>query len=144
MRIFVDSSILLAFLTGQDGGAYRVLEDIEDGIATGYINPIVVDETIYGYLRLTTGLSSRRIRQLLAKRSGRIAGLIRSDVLPVLKLFVSLPLSAEPDDVVSLIEEYGLMPADALIALTCKQHGIGTVATLDDDFKRIPWLRTVP
>jgi len=41
------------------------------------------------------------------------------------------------------MEEYGLMPADAIIALTCKQHGINTMATLDEDFKRVPWLKVI-
>ena len=35
------------------------------------------------------------------------------------------------------MEEYGLVPADAVIALTCKQHGINTIATLDKDFMRV-------
>ena len=62
MRIFMDSSIILAFLAGQDEQAYRIIEDVENHIITGYINAIVVDEVIHGYLRLTTGISSKRIR----------------------------------------------------------------------------------
>jgi len=42
------------------------------------------------------------------------------------------------------MEEYGLMPTDAIIALTCSQHGINAIATLDEDFKRVPWLKVVP
>ncbi|BES81802.1 PIN domain-containing protein [Pyrodictium abyssi] len=69
MRIFVDSSVILAFLAGQDQRAYRIIEKVEDHAITGYINAIVVNEVIYGYLRLATGLSSKRIRQLLAKET---------------------------------------------------------------------------
>ena len=56
--------------------------------------------------------------------------MIKDEVQPALKLFTTLPLAAEPGEVTGLIEEYGLMPADALIALTCRQHEISVIATL--------------
>jgi len=65
MRVFVDTSVILAFLAGQDDRARKLLKEVENREITGYINPLVVDEVIYGYLRLTTRLSSRRIRELL-------------------------------------------------------------------------------
>ncbi|MET1159486.1 MAG: PIN domain-containing protein [Thermoprotei archaeon] len=40
--------------------------------------------------------------------------------------------------------EYKLLPGDAIIALTCKHHGIDTILTFDEDFKRVPWLKVVP
>jgi len=144
MRVFVDTSIILAFLAGQDERAKDLIRRIERHEITGYINPVVIDETIYGYLRLATGLSARRIRKLLAKREERLIKMIKSEVQPVLKLFTTLPLIAEPGETVEIIEEYGLMPADALIALSCKQHELNTIATLDEDFKRIPWLEVIP
>ena len=144
MKIFVDSSIILAFLAGQDEKAYKLVEDIENHSLTGYINAIVVDEVIHGYLRLATGLSSKRIRQLLAKRDEKLVKLVKDDVEPVLKLFISLPITAEPHEIIEVMGEYGLMPADSIITLTCKHHGINTIATLDEDFKRIPWLKVLP
>ena len=144
MRIFIDSSIVLAFLAGQDERAKRLVSKVEEGAVTGYINPVVIDEVIHGYLRLATGLSSRRIRQLLARRERFLAELVRSDVVPVLELFTPLPLAASPHEVTAYMERYGLMPADAMIALTCEAYGIKTIATLDEDFKRIPWLEVVP
>ena len=144
MRIFVDSSIVLAFLAGQDERAKKLIRDIEDGIVAGYINPVVVDEVIHGYLRLATGLSSRRIRQRLARRDKFLIELVRSDAVPVLELFTLLPLAASPRRVAAYMERYGLMPADAMIALTCEDYGIKTIATLGEDFKRIPWLDVVP
>lgn len=143
MKIFADSSIILAFLAGQDEMAYKIIEAVENRVATGYINAIVVDEVIHGYLRLTTGLSSKRIRQLLAKKDKRLIELIKNDVEPILKLFITLPITLEPQEVIEVIEEYGLMPADSIIALTCKHQGIDTIATLDGDFERIPWLKII-
>jgi len=144
MKIFVDSSVILAFLAGQDERAYSVIEEIENHRTTGFINAIVVDEVIHGYLRLASGLSSKRIRQLLAKRDKRLVELISNDVKPVLELFISLPIALYPDEIINTIEEYGLMPADSVIALTCKHHGINIIATFDEDFKRVPWLKVVP
>lgn len=37
-----------------------------------------------------------------------------------------------------------LLPSDAIIALTCKHLGIGTMPTFDEDFKRVPWLKIAP
>ena len=39
---------------------------------------------------------------------------------------------------------YGLLPSDAIIALTCRHYGIDTILTFDEDFKRIPWLKVIP
>jgi predicted nucleic acid-binding protein len=144
MRVFVDSSIILAFLAGQDDRARELIRRIENREVVGYINPLVVDEVMHGYLRLTTRLSSRRIRQLLARKDEKLIDMIENDVLPVLKLFISLPLAAEPVEIFRFMKEYGLMPADALIAVTCKHYSIDTIATLDEDFKRIPWLKVIP
>ena len=144
MKIFVDSSVILAFLAGQDERAYSVIEEIENHRTTGFINAIVVDEVIHGYLRLASGLSSKRIRQLLAKRDKRLVELISNDVKPVLELFISLPIALYPDEIINTIEEYGLMPADSVIVLTCKHRSIETLATFDEDFKRVPWLKVVP
>ncbi|MCE4599614.1 MAG: PIN domain-containing protein [Desulfurococcales archaeon] len=43
-----------------------------------------------------------------------------------------------------IIAQYRLLPTDAQIALTCRYYGISTIASLDEDFKRVPWLRTIP
>jgi predicted nucleic acid-binding protein len=40
--------------------------------------------------------------------------------------------------------QYGLLPSDAIIALTCKHYGIYTILTFDEDFKRVPWLKVIP
>jgi len=41
-------------------------------------------------------------------------------------------------------KKYRLLPADALIALTCKHYEIDTILTFDEDFKRVPWLEVIP
>jgi len=64
--------------------------------------------------------------------------------MPVLSIFITLPIVVEPRELIDAIVEYGLMPSDSIIALTCRQHGIEVIATLDEDFKRVPWLKVIP
>ena len=37
----------------------------------------------------------------------------------------------------NVAEKYGLLPNDALIAATCKHHGITKIATFDSDLKSV-------
>ena len=143
MKVFFDSSILLAFLAGQDDRALKMIKEVELNLIDGYINDVVIGEVVYGYLRLTTKLSSQRIRQLLAKRDERLLQLLE-DVKPLLEMFTSLPSNVNANEVTDVMSNYGLMPADSIIALTCKKNGVEVIATLDADFRRVPWLRVIP
>ncbi|BES82878.1 PIN domain-containing protein [Pyrodictium abyssi] len=51
---------------------------------------------------------------------------------------------AEPRQLLEIMENYKLTPSDAVIASTCRHYGIDAILTFDEDFKRIPWLRTIP
>ena len=143
MKVFFDSSILLAFLAGQDDRALKMIKEVELNLIDGYINDVVIGEVVYGYLRLTTKLSSQRIRQLLAKRDERLLQLLE-DVKPLFEMFTSLPSNVNANEVTDVMSNYGLMPADSIIALTCKKNGVEVIATLDADFRRVPWLRVIP
>ncbi|MCD6428771.1 MAG: PIN domain-containing protein [Desulfurococcales archaeon] len=48
------------------------------------------------------------------------------------------------EELKEVITKYRLLPTDAQIAITCRYHNISTIATLDEDFKRIPWLKVIP
>jgi len=39
-----------------------------------------------------------------------------------------------------MMEKYYLLPNDALIVATCRDHGIRRMATFDEDFKRVDFL----
>ncbi len=47
------------------------------------------------------------------------------------------------EDVVEIIQKYGLLPNDALIVATCKYYGIKKIATFDEDFKRVDFLDVI-
>ncbi|MCE4605741.1 MAG: PIN domain-containing protein [Desulfurococcales archaeon] len=48
------------------------------------------------------------------------------------------------DEIHETMIKYNLLPGDAIIALTCRYHGIDAILTFDEDFKRIPWLKVIP
>ncbi len=51
---------------------------------------------------------------------------------------------ATPQELIEVAKRFHLLPADALIALTCKHYGIDTILTFDEDFKKVSWLKVVP
>ena len=52
-----------------------------------------------------------------------------------------LPTSTGIDTLLEYVVKYKLLPNDALIAATCKAYDIKDIATFDEDFTRVPWLR---
>ncbi len=50
---------------------------------------------------------------------------------------------ATPQELIEVAKQFHLLPADALIALTCRHYGIDTILTFDEDFKRVSWLRVI-
>ncbi|MGB2843087.1 MAG: PIN domain-containing protein [Halobacteriota archaeon] len=42
-----------------------------------------------------------------------------------------------------IVQRYGLLPNDALIAATCKHQRINKIATFDHDFKRVDFLEII-
>ena len=83
--VFVDSNVIIHHLAG-DNKAKAIIENVESGGDTGYINQIVVSE---------------------------------------------------------VIARYGLLPNDALIAATCKHHGIMKLATFNGDFKQVDFVEII-
>ncbi|ASJ16051.1 twitching motility protein PilT [Thermococcus chitonophagus] len=43
-----------------------------------------------------------------------------------------------------VMKKYKLLPNDALIAITCGHYGIKNIATFDEDFKRVKFLKVIP
>ncbi|MGB7532729.1 MAG: PIN domain-containing protein [Halobacteriota archaeon] len=49
----------------------------------------------------------------------------------------------DKDEFILLMKNYKLLPNDALIAATCKHHGIRKIATFDSDFKEVAFLEII-
>jgi len=138
--VFIDSNIFLKILEGDITTKNMLLKlNSEKKL---FRNTIVYSEVLYVFLRLSTGKKSFEIK--------KIPELIRSKC-PQLKKVSSLLEIAENLSITTAVEkisadfiqEYGLLPNDALIAATCKHYEIKRIATLDSDFKRVEFLKVI-
>jgi predicted nucleic acid-binding protein len=143
MRVLYDSNVLAKYLAG-DERARLLVERAATGEVEGYITEIVASEVIYIYLRLALGVSRYKLKEVVARQNEIIKSLLEEDVKPLLSLFKLVTVEASLEDLLNLIENYGMLPNDTLIALAALKHGINTIATFDEDFKRIPWLKVIP
>ena len=135
VEAFIDSNVILRYLCG-DIEAKKLLDAVE----VGFINPVVVSEVLYGYIRLATGLKPYELKE----KFHEIVDLDLNPAFESLSDFILLPLPLKLEEVKELIEKYRLLPNDALITLTCKHYRIGKIISFDKDFKRIDFLETLP
>ena len=147
--ICLDTNIIYNFLfeTELTSASEKV---IREAIIEGMAFPMIV----YNELLYTTGAKIARIkygvkgkysfRKHIAKLGfpeeaiERVNGFIRDFKVAILRDYQN------PDELVEIIKAYRLVPNDAQITLTCKQSNIETLATFDEDFKRVPWLKVIP
>ncbi len=91
---------------------------------------MVYSEVVFVWVKLTTGKRSYELR-----KHPEYFKVLKSDfakVKSLLNLAQSLPLNQEIEDLsVDIMDSYGLLPNDALIAATCRYYGIKKIATLD-------------
>ncbi len=143
MKVLYDSNVLIKYLAG-DEKARTLVEKVIGGEWEGYITGTVASETIYIYLRLASDVSRYKLRELITRQDERVKSLLEEDVRPLLSLFNLVTAETSVEELLDLIESYGLLPNDALIVIAALKHGISTIATFDDDFRRVPWLRVIP
>ena len=123
--IFVDTNAVVWYLKGKPD-----VVNLLDGYERLCSNIVVFLETLHVYRRalLRTGM--------------------RLNLEPIVKFFQAVTLlPVEPislEEIVKVIVDYNLLPNDALIAITCRYYGIDTIVSLDEDFRRVPWLTVVP
>ncbi len=111
---------------------------------SGYITGTIASETIYVYLRLALDDSRYKLKELITKKDKEVKNILEEDVRPLLSLFNLITPETSVEELLNLIESHGLLPNDALIATAALKHGISTIATFDEDFRRVPWLRVIP
>ncbi|MCE4598718.1 MAG: PIN domain-containing protein [Desulfurococcales archaeon] len=148
--IFLDSSVILRYFLGDS-----TAKDIIEGSSRFAINVIVFSEVSFNLLKLLYIEKYRGYRFYDMKSS---LSMLNYDILKGYKIFnsfldelsnedrlVFLPITMEVVKEASEIAiKYGLLPNDSLIVATCRHYGIDTIATFDEDFKRIPWLKVIP
>ena len=148
--LFLDTNAIIYYL--HDIKPYsQVVEDVISSEDELYTSIRVIDEATFTIVRTKAWLELgiRRIEKL--REYIRIHGYVvfeaeLNELITLLKdaKVTVLEDKAAPQELVDVARKYHLLPADALIALTCKHYGIGRILTFDEDFKRVPWLKVTP
>ena len=148
--IFLDSSVILRYFLGDS-----TAKDIVEGPSRFAINAIVFSEVSFNLLKLLyiEKYGGYRFYDMKSSLSTLDYNILKGykifnsflDELSNEDRLVFLPITTEVVREASEIAiKYGLLPNDSLIVATCRHYGINTIATFDEDFKRIPWLRVIP
>ena len=149
-HVFVDSNVFIQLL--YEGARASEAEEFLDKHPLLATSIGVVDEVLHFIIRrgAMKKYSIRRayeLRRLIRSKGVAFAkGSLDKFVSLLGELYVKVVADAEaqPSQIVNTMDNYKLVPRDAIIALTCKHYGINTILTFDEDFKRIPWLKAIP
>ena len=128
-RLFLDSSILVEKLKGRRVDQYDYLKT--DSPLTLCINQVVLSEFTY-YLMAEEGGKS----PVTLKRDQRIPAILReNDPTALLESFIYLDTDYRIIPLyLRFMQQYNLLPNDALILATCQLNGITQLASYDADF----------
>jgi len=147
--LFLDTNVIVYYLHGVEPYATTVEPYLQSEELVTSLR--VIDEALFTLVRM------KAWRDLGVKRIEDLRKYIESrgyrdfeDVINSLNKFIE-KLSVEVlgdegsyEELVEVATKYNLMPSDALIAITYRNQGINTIATFDEDFKRVPWLKVIP
>ncbi len=148
--LFLDTNTILYYL--HDVKPYsQIVEDIISGEGELYTSIRVLDETIFTIVRTKAWikLGIRRIEKLREYIQKHGYDFFEEDIDELYKFLKEANIAvvedkATPQELIWVAKRFHLLPADALIALTCRHYGIDTMLTFDEDFKRVLWLKVVP
>ena len=131
MKVFVDSSVLIEFVKGNER-ARDILNRLLELSAEVYINDIVFSEFIFHYISLKSGLSPLTMKS--KKEVGKYIN--ERDPKEFIDQFRVLDVNESIVGIAyDFIKKYSLLPNDAIILATCKFHEIDLLASLDRDFE---------
>ena len=133
MKVFVDSSVLIEFVKGNEQ-AGEILSCLLELNAEAYINDIVFSEFVFHYISLKSGLSPLTMKG--KKKVGKYIN--EKDPREFIDQFRILDVN---ESIVNMaydfMRKYSMLPNDAIILATCKFHEIDLLASLDRDFEEV-------
>jgi predicted nucleic acid-binding protein len=129
-NVFIDSSLLIEYNKGAKTKLLSSLLNKPDDIC--YINEVVLSEFLYHFLAKNSNTSPKTLQ-----RKNKIAEVFKtSNQFKIINLFEFLPTDANIFNLVPIyMQQYNLLPNDAIILATCKIHNITQPASHDKDFK---------
>lgn len=148
--LFLDSNAIVYYLHKVEPYSLRI-RDILEHEDELYTSMRVIDEVIFTLVRMRawSTMGIKRIEDLRehVRKQGYTA--FRQEITMLSKFLDELNIIVLEDrggltELLNIISEFNLLPADAIIALTCKYYGIDAILTFDEDFKKLPWLKVIP
>jgi len=139
LRIAIDSSVLVALINPRDVWRERALALHNAMLATGndllYFDCVVAESVSAAVRRLYEKGRTDKVEALLDRLGERVPHDTITWILPdTPRLY--------PDALELIRSSSGAMNFnDALIALACQERDIPAIASFDDDFDALPWLR---
>ncbi|MFU8653314.1 PIN domain-containing protein [Methanotorris formicicus] len=107
-RIFFDSNVLIYHLCGKEK-ARDLIEKVENDEIIGFINPIVISEVLFFYIRANTKKKPYDIK----KKPEILKSLDFDNVFELFSIFRILDLNGEIVKISKeIIKNYGLLPND--------------------------------
>ncbi len=152
MKIFIDTSAFIRHFYGIDGALKLLDFAVNENEAVTAHN--VIEETFFKLLYMETERIFGKTGKFVVKEKFRkhtqkynnvrkymsefVIESIRNDVIGVIDINKEIA-----NDSIEIAFNYALLPNDALIAATCKYHGIRKIATFDADFERVEFVEIV-
>ncbi len=155
MKFYIDASVFLHLLLDEDKAEYaeKILLMVEEGEASGYISPLVVEEVVFKLIVARAselGATSFYEFKRLYLRNPKFRVACFEPVLKFMNYLNSLTglkwLAVDKDvldDALDICEKYGLLPADSAHAALALKLQV-PIATFNEDFRNIPELKVIP
>jgi hypothetical protein len=142
-RIFLDSSIIIGLFSGDDDAEKILGRIISQSL---FINEVVFSEVVYKAMVLKFLEKEEKFSLKKLKRNIDRYVYLYGEFSKFSEEFETefLIITEEVVKIASFLgSKYELLPNDALIAATCKHHGIKKIVTFDPDFKRVEFLEII-
>ncbi len=148
--ILLDANAIVYYLHGVEPYASKVKQVLMNRKDLA-VTLRIIDEVVFTLIRLEAwrryGIKKLSDLRSYVKRYGlKEFQDVISDVKEMIDELEIRVLEDRGDlaELLDVMMSHGLLPGDALIAVTAKHYGINEILTFDEDFKRIPWLKVIP
>ena len=145
-KLFVDANIFIRIIFNKEHSLLEHLVGTEP-----YTSTHVLEEAAYKLIALSIiesqgPISVYKMRKLF--ESGVAEDTIRTRLAGLDKIAEKLniipPTYSDFRESTTIALEYKLLPSDALIVAIMRREEIKEILTLDNDFRRISWLKVIP
>jgi predicted nucleic acid-binding protein len=149
IEIFIDANIFIYHFTGNSAECSEVLARCENGELNGVTSAIVAAEVMHRMMLAEASLKKlARAPQIVKKLKERPEIVCRlADYFVAVQAIFEIGIKVYPMTPELILNSqairsrYGLMVNDSLIAATMRDIGVEAIATNDDGFSRVDWIK---